>query len=311
MGGASIIFIFAGQYSKRIMEVQQTEPINAAGVRATFSNEKYGPHERNTFDIWLADSDRPTPLVIYIHGGGFVGGDKSRYYDSEDWLRFLDAGISVASINYRFMNEPPYGILSSMKDSKRCLQFIRYNAEKYNIDKTKIACSGGSAGAGTALWLAFSEDMADVFNDDPVLRESTRVVCAGAFATQATYDILLWPEILNLPLNTTPEEKLAIARAFGMKSAEGVDLWAQTEIRAELDFLGKMNENAAPFFVFNRREGGIPTNDDELQHHPLHAKALKEKAELLGVEAAVYAPAIGIVDEQGRDLVDFFMQKLA
>ncbi len=310
MGSASNIYIFAGQHCEKMMEVQQTEPINAAGVRATFSNEKYGPHERNTFDIWLADSDEPTPLVIYIHGGGFVGGDKSRYYDSEDWLRFLDAGISVASINYRYMNEPPYGILSSMKDSKRCVQFIRYHAEKYNIDKKRIACSGGSAGAGTALWLAFSEDMADAGNADPVLRESTRLTCAGAFATQATYDILLWPEILNLPLNTTPEEKLSIARAFGLKSADGIDLWAQAEIRKELDFLGKMSGNAAPFFVYNRREGGIPTNDDELQHHPLHAKALKEKAEKAGVEAVVYAPAIGIIDEKRRDLVDFFLEKL-
>ncbi len=307
---ASNIYTFAVQLSRRMIEGQQLEPINAAGVRATFSNEKYGAHERNTFDIWLADSVKPTPLVIYIHGGGFIGGDKSRYYDSEDWLRFLDAGISVATINYRFMNEPPYGILSCMLDSKRCLQFIRYNAQKYNVDKSRIACSGGSAGAGTAMWLAFSKDKADPENADPVLRESTRICCAGAFAAQATYDILQWPEILNLPLNTTPEEQFAIARAFGLKSAEGIDLWAQTEIRNELDYLGKINGNSVPFFVYNRREGGIPTNEDELQHHPLHAKALKEKAEEAGVEAVVYAPAIGIVDEQGRDLVDFFTQKL-
>jgi len=292
------------------MEEKHPEPINAAGIPATFSNEKYGSHERNTFDIWLAESDRPTPLVMYIHGGGFVGGDKSRYYDSEDWLRFLESGVSVATINYRFMNEPPYGILSSMLDSKRCLQFIRYNAEKYNIDKTRIACSGGSAGAGTSLWLAFSDDMAVPESEDPVLRESTRICCAGAFATQATYDILQWPKILNFPLHTTPEEKFAIARAFGLKSPEGIDLWAQTEIRNNLDFLGKMNSGSVPFFVYNRREGGIPTNDDELQHHPLHAKALKDKAEKVGVEAVVYAPAIGIVDDQGRDLVDFFLQKL-
>lgn len=293
------------------MEAEQIpEAINAAGVRATFSNEKYGPHERNTFDIWLAESGQPTPLVIYIHGGGFIGGDKSRYYDSEDWLRFLEAGVSVASINYRYMNQPPYGILSSMRDAKRCLQFIRFHAEKYNVDKTKIACSGGSAGAGTSLWLAFSDDMAHVGSQDPVLRESTKICCAGAFATQATYDILRWPEILELPLHTTPEEELAIARAFGFKSSEGINLWDQNEIRQDLDFIGKMDKNAPPFFVYNRREGGLPTNDDELQHHPLHAKALKEKAEKVGVEAVVYAPAIGIVDESGKGLVDFFLEKL-
>lgn len=291
-------------------ESQETIPVNLRNETATYANEKYGNHERNTFDIWLSKSGKPTPLVIYIHGGGFVGGDKSRYYDSEDWIRFLEAGISVASINYRFMNEPPYGILSSMKDSKRCLQYIRHHADKYNIDKTKIACSGGSAGAGTSLWLAFSDDMADTESNDPVLHESTKITCAGAFATQATYDILKWSEILNLPLNQTWEEKHAIARAFGLKTAEGIDLWAQTEIRHELDFLGKMDRNAAPFFVYNRREGGIPTNDDELQHHPLHAKALKIKADKLGVTSVVYAPEIGIVDKSGKDLVDFFIENL-
>ena len=291
-------------------DFQEVEPVNQRGEYATFVNEKYGPHERNTFDIWLAESSKPTPLVVYIHGGGFVGGDKSRYYDSEDWIRFLDAGISVATINYRFMNEPPFGILASMNDSKRCLQYIRRNANKYNIDRQRIACTGGSAGAGTALWLAFSKDMADPASSDPVLRESTKICCAGAFATQATYDILQWAEILNLPLNTTPEEMQIIARAFGFKSAAGIDLWKKTEIRERLDFLGRMNENAAPFFVYNRREGGVPTNEDELQHHPLHAKRLKEKADKLGLESVVYAPAIGINDPSGRDLVDFFLEKL-
>lgn len=284
--------------------------INLNGTPATFADERYGEHERNVFDIWLADAKEPTPLVMYIHGGGFVGGDKSRYYDSEDWIRFLENGVSVASINYRFLYHPPYGILGSMMDSKRCLQFIRYNAEKYNVDKNRIACSGGSAGAGTSLWLAFSDEMADRKSQDPVLRESSRISCAGAFATQATYDILQWSEILNLPLNKTPEEKFAIARAFGFKSAKGINLEQQYEIRNQLDFMGKMNKNASPFFVYNRREGGIPEDEDALQHHPLHAKALKNKAEEIGVESIVYAPAIGINDDSGKDLVEFFLEKL-
>ncbi len=211
------------------IEEQKLAPITLNGIPATFTNEKYGDHARNIFDIWLADSEETTPLVVYIHGGGFIGGDKSRYYDSEDWVRFLEAGVSVASINYRFMNQAPYGILGSMMDSKRCLQYLRYNAEKFNIDKNRIACSGGSAGAGTSLWLAFSDEMADKKNVDPVLRESTKITCAGAFATQSTYDILQWAEILSLPLNETPKEKEIIARAFGLKSAIGIDLFKQTE----------------------------------------------------------------------------------
>ena len=289
---------------------ESIEPVNVRGEYATFVNEKYGPHNLNNFDIWLAKSEKPTPLVIYIHGGGFTGGDKSKYYLSHDWPRFLEKGISVATINYRFMNEAPYGILSSMNDAKRFVQFIRFHAQKYNIDKTQIACTGGSAGAGTALWLAFSDDMADVVNNDPVLRESTRLTCAGAFATQATYDIFQWDQILGIPLSQTHEQLHAIARAFGFKSTEKIDLRNETNIRKELDFMAKMDKHDSPVFIFNRHKAGIPENQDDIHHHPLHAKALKEKAKQVGLEAIVYAPEIGIFDPSGKDLVDFFLEKL-
>lgn len=284
-------------------------PVNLKGVRANFENEYYGSHERNNFDIWLADSGHPTPLVIYIHGGGFTGGDKSRYYLSEDMIRFLEGGVSVATLNYRFMTDPPYGIKACLNDAKRCLQYIRYNHEKYNIDKIKIACSGGSAGAGTALWLAFSDDMCDITNEDPVLRESTRILCAGAFATQSTYDIFQWERILGIPFNNSKEQLSVIAAAFGFKSYHDVNLEGQTGIRSELDFLSKMDKDDAPVFIYNKHKGGIPENMDDLNHHPLHAKALKDKADKVGLEAVVYAPEIGITDPSGVDLVEFFMGK--
>lgn len=286
------------------------EPLNCRGERATFVDEKYGEHFRNTFDIWLASSDKPTPLVIYIHGGGFIGGDKSKYHSSEDLVRFLDDGISVATINYRFMTDEPYGILASLKDSKRCLQYIRYHSKKYNIDKNRIACSGGSAGAGTSLWLAFSDDMADLGNDDPILWESTRITCAGAFATQSTYDIFKWKDILGIDVAQTPEQLQAIALAFGLVSMENIDLENELEKREELDFLSKMDKDDAPIFVYNKHHNGIPMNQDELNHHPLHAKAIKEEAEKVGLEAIVYAPEIGIIDPSGKDLVTFFLEKL-
>lgn len=290
-------------------EIENIEPVNLEGVRATFVNEKYGRHPRNNFDIWLAGSVDPTPLVIYIHGGGFVGGDKSKYYASEDMVRFLRSGVSVAVINYRFMTEAPFGILASMNDSKRCLQYIRYHAKKYNIDKTRIACSGGSAGAGTSLWLAFSDDMAEPGNEDPVVCESTRLTCAGAFATQSTYDICRWDEIIGLPKNNSPEKLLEIAQAFGFASAGSLQLPEAEKVRKELDFLEKMTQNASPFFVFNKQPGGIPTTQDELNHHPNHAKALLEKAKQVGAEAVIYAPGIGIIDPSGKDLVNFFLEK--
>ena len=300
-------FLIVFSQNKKVVE-----PVNLNGITADYVNETYGDHQRNKFDIWLAKSDKPTPLVIYIHGGGFGSGDKSKYYNSKQLVSFLEKGISVATINYRFQKHKPYGILASLNDSKRCLQFIRYHTDKYNVDKTRIGVYGSSAGAGTSLWIAFSDDMADLDNPDPILRESTRISCVGALATQATYDFFKWPEILNLPeelmLNANTERR--IAKAFGLKYEEGIDLKSYKKIIEELDFLEKIDKDDPPMFVFNNQKGGIPLTNGQKNHHPLHAKVLKDKADREGLESVVYAPKIGISNAENIDLVDFFNSKL-
>ena len=310
---SNIIYIIFLLFFQLFFSQNQTrEPININGTTADYVNETYGHHQRNKFDIWLAKSDKPTPLVIYIHGGGFGSGDKSKFYKSKELVKFLEKGISVATINYRFQKHKPYGILASLNDSKRCLQFIRYHADKYNIDKSRIGIYGSSAGAGTSLWIAFSDDMADLDNSDPILRESTRISCVGALATQATYDFFKWPEILNLPeeLMLIANTERRIAKAFGLKHEEGMDLKSYKKIIEELDFLEKIDKNDPPMFVFNNQKGGIPVTNGQMNHHPLHAKALKDKADSEGLESIVYAPKIQIKDPSGITLVDFFIKKL-
>ena len=80
---------------------------------------------RQRFDFWQAKSDKPTPLVLLIHGGGWLGGDKSGYR-GDAIQPFLDAGISVAAIDYRFIPqameqhvEPP--VKGCLMDAARAL----------------------------------------------------------------------------------------------------------------------------------------------------------------------------------------------
>ncbi|OYW20946.1 MAG: hypothetical protein B7Z55_06405, partial [Planctomycetales bacterium 12-60-4] len=147
-------------------------------------DEHYGPHQRQVFDLWKAKSDKPTPLVVYIHGGGFRGGDKSSI--SPALFALLDKGISLMAIHYRL--SPEVAFPAHYKDSARAIQFARYHAKDWNIDPLRIGATGGSAGAGTSLWLGFHDDMADPNSDDPVLRESTRLSCMAVFGAQSTYD---------------------------------------------------------------------------------------------------------------------------
>ncbi len=148
----------------------------------------YGSHPRQVLDFYQARSDKPTPVVLYIHGGGWRGGDKKTNPKA-----FLDKGISVVAINYRYVQngvedkvDPP--VKAPLEDAARALQFVRSKAAAWNVDKTRIGATGGSAGACSSLWLAFHDDMAAPESDDPVARESTRLYCAAVNGAQVSLD---------------------------------------------------------------------------------------------------------------------------
>ena len=156
----------------------------------THANVAYGTHERQVLDFYQAASDKPTPLIFHIHGGGWVAGDKKGVAGLED---FLAAGISVVSINYRYTTQaqlagmkPP--VAWPLSDAARALQFVRSKAAEWNLDKRRIGATGGSAGACSSLWLAFHNDLADPNSADPVARESTRLWCAAVVGAQTSLD---------------------------------------------------------------------------------------------------------------------------
>ncbi|NRB74616.1 MAG: alpha/beta hydrolase [Verrucomicrobiales bacterium] len=163
----------------------------------TAADVSYGDHEKQAFDIWaVPGATEPTPLVIFIHGGGFRTGDKSAFPPSVIET-YHDAGVAFAAMNYRLSDVGPYPIM--MEDAARGLQTIRHRALEWNIDPEKIACCGGSAGAGISLWLGFHEDLADPESGDPIARQSTRIVAAGTMNGQSTYDIRDFREWFGAP----------------------------------------------------------------------------------------------------------------
>jgi acetyl esterase/lipase len=148
--------------------------------------------ERQRFDFWRAESAEPAPVVLLIHGGGWASGDKS-LYGTQEIQPFLDAGISVAAINYRFILqameqgvEPP--VKACLEDAARALQTIRSKANEWNLDPRRIGATGSSAGACTSLWLALHDDLADLDSSDPIARQSSRLACAAVIAAQTSLD---------------------------------------------------------------------------------------------------------------------------
>lgn len=158
----------------------------------TAFNVSYGKHPKQILHFWKAESDKPTPLLFFIHGGGWMGG--GRMSGLSGMLNpILESGISVVSVEYRFIPEatadgevPP--VNGPLGDAARALQLVRSKAAEWNINKERIGASGGSAGACSSLWLAFHPDMADPKSNDPIARESTRLFCAAVNGAQTTLD---------------------------------------------------------------------------------------------------------------------------
>ena len=165
----------------------------AVATPATHTDVPYGKHFRQTMDLWLASTDEPAPLVFYVHGGGWQAQDKTDIHRHLDVRGLLDAGISVASVNYRFLVDATAAKVSPplewpLQDAARALQFIRSKSDEWNLDPARIAGSGVSAGGCAVLWLAMHDDMADPASDDPVARESTRLFFTATKAPQTTLD---------------------------------------------------------------------------------------------------------------------------
>ena len=247
----------------------------------------YGKHERQVLDFWQAKSEQPTPLVLYIHGGGWRGGDKNSL-PGTSIEAFLDAGISVAAINYRYVQngveekiEPP--VKAPLEDAARALQTIRSKAKEWNLDKTRIGATGGSAGACSSLWLAFHDDMAEPRNSDPIARESTRLYCAAVNGAQTSLDP---KELLEWLPNYTYG-----AHAFGLKDIKELSSKRESVLKwiKEYSPIEHASKDDPPIGLFysgdkDAKPGAI---HGDPTHSPVMGMMLAEKLKTLNVDVVL------------------------
>lgn len=258
----------------------------------THANVSYGPDARHVLDFWSAKTYERSPVVVFIHGGGFVNGDKSQAGGAAAIQPYLDAGVSFAAINYRFRSSAP--IQDILRDCARAVQFLRSKADDWNLDKLRFAAYGGSAGAGTSLWLAFHDDLADPANADPVLRESTRLVCAGANSTQVSYDLMRWAEVLGEEVTDKFGDENDILAFYGLKTPQELRGMTGAKLRADCDLLGLMSPDDPPVFLSTKLPAGPITNRGEFLHHPKHAQALYERGRAIGLNIVADLPALNL-----------------
>ncbi len=261
-----------------------TTTLSAASLTPTHTNVRYGPHKRNVLDLYLANSTAPTPLVLYIHGGGFRGGDKKTLNVSEA-KTYLNAGFSIAAINYRLTDTAPAP--AAYLDCARALKFLRHNAGKWNIDPRLVASTGGSAGAGTSMWLAFHDDLADPDSDDPIARQSTRLTCIAVRNGQSSYDPR-FAEKIGIPRPNFERHPFFLPfydiKADEIDSPRAYELYKRA---APITYVSGDDPPALLMYRYPNKEVTEETPLGLIVHHPKFGIALKERLDKLGIECIV------------------------
>ncbi|MDH3582945.1 MAG: alpha/beta hydrolase [Phycisphaerae bacterium] len=253
--------------------------------KPTHADVKYDEHARHVIDLYLADAKHPTPVLIYIHGGGFVGGDKRSV--SPSLVRTMhDEGISVAAIHYRFIGDLRFPV--PFQDAARAVQLLRSASGRYNLDPTRFAATGGSAGAGLSLWLATHDDLAQPEADDPIARQSTRVLAAYVSGAQVSYDPRFWRRHglargLDHP---------SFAKMYGVPMNQPFDGATHIASAEHCSPIHHLTRDDAPVY-FRYGVGADLTQTTSLGavvHHPKHGQLYQQRAKSLGIECHLVFP---------------------
>lgn len=234
-----------------------------------------------------------TPLVIFIHGGGWVGNDKyaDMGYMPNTVAAMLENGIAVASIDYRFAMQAVFPAI--LQDCNKAVSFLYDNADKYGLDKNKIAVMGFSAGGHLASLMGTSQNnkVTDLY-----FPNSYR-----PFKYKAVVDFYGPTDLVLLPGNE--DAKSPEGLLIGAAPLERPDL---AKAASPITYIDK---NDPPFLIFHGEKDNIVSN----KQSKLFSAWLKHfgvKNELTIVKDAPHFGTMYDVEEIRVKVINFLIQHL-
>lgn len=277
-----------------------------AGPPTVLTGVAYGPDARNVLDFWRAERTAPTPLAVFIHGGGFIGGSKENL-ESTTRDSLLAAGISVASINYRLATTSP--MPTQQHDAARAIQFLRSKAEAWQLDPLRICAWGTSGGGALAMWLGTHADLADPSSPDPVARQSTRLTCIGPIEAQSSFD----PDWMRIWVGGNLHLHPSFPLWFGVQTHEELALPAVRAVIRDVSAIEHVTAEDSPaYMIYYQPNVRLPddANPRDGGHHPIFGVKLKEEMDAAGVEAVVVIQGRATGPDRYGSLVAFMHSKL-
>ena len=263
-----------------------------APTHADIPYEEYG---RTKIDFWKAEGKGARPIMVFIHGGGWSGGDKDKISTSEI-EKCLSHGISVASVGYRLLGT---AILPTpVHDAARAIQFIRSKAKEWNIDKNRVMLTGSSAGGCTSVWLACHDDLANPDSEDPVERESTRVQGIFVRGAQTAID----PKLIEPWIGKNVFHSMTYKSVGAETIEDALKNYSRYEpLYKEFSGYYHLTKDDPPIYINYRSDLSVPAkNIGHGIHHGMFGIKLKEKSDQVG-HGKVFLE-IGGKDETGAPL---------
>lgn len=149
--GLLVFFIFIGCKKNSIDNPDNLKAKDLTGI-------KYGDHVSQSLDVYLpANRDEQTKMIIFIHGGFWIGGDKAELTDLAKTYR--DKGYVSASVNYRLSHTAENNIHpAQVNDLDKAIQFIESQADDWETSTSNVALVGASAGGHIALLYTYAYD---------------------------------------------------------------------------------------------------------------------------------------------------------
>ncbi len=249
---------------------------------------------KHLLDIYLpANAKGKLPLVIFVHGGGWLSNDKysDMGYMKSTIVEIVNSGFALASIDYRFSTEAVFP--AQIQDCNRAASFLYDNADKYGLDKNRFALIGFSAGGHLASLMGLSKnnDVAGFF-----MPGTTK-----AFSLKAVVDFYGPSELILLPGNE--DEKSPEAVLIGAAPLARPDL---AKAASPVTYVDK---NDPPFLILHGEKDTIVSNK---QSKVLHSwlNIFKVPSELVIVKDAPHFGAMYDVEELRNKVVSFFKKHL-
>jgi len=171
---------------------------------------KGGTQDLHAEIAYPKNATKPMPAIIYIHGGGWIGGS----YRHTPLMKIVTAGYFGASIEYRFSNVAKWP--AQIQDCKLAVRWLRTNAAQYNIDPNRIGVWGDSAGGHLVTCLGTMADAKEYEGDGGYPGVSS--------AVQAVVDFFGPTDLTRADIYSPAAIKLTEG-LFGVPYAQNPDLW--------------------------------------------------------------------------------------